>query len=217
MIILFNCRSNNNVALFCKQCLCVDKRAGTRIGNIIQFSFPLVGANRPNPLERRFHLRASHLAALFLDLSKKLLRMACGMTIPQAQLKIIPKLNLCSQCRFPVKFPRGVVVSATPQIMESYADVPSRTCCTQTVRQVRLYTSSLSTISSACALQLVIKPTHFIWSVDFSSSVTPADFISFGIISSIRSLAVLSISFRCAVSTPWSISLFHSPLRWFLR
>jgi len=42
----------------------------------------------------------------------------------------------------------------------------------------QLYTSSLRMISSACAFRLFISPTHFIWSRAFSSSVTPADFIS---------------------------------------
>lgn len=104
-----------------------------------------------------------------------------------------------------VKFPLGVVVSATPRITESYTDVPPQTCCTQTVRQVQSYTSSVSTSSSACDLQFSIKPTHFIWSVCFSFSVAPADFIGSGIISSIPFHTVLSISFRCAVSSQWSI------------
>ena len=51
-------------------------------------------------------------------------------------------------------------------------------------------------ISSACAFSVFISPTHFIGSLAFSASVTPADFISSGIICSSRLFAASSISRR---------------------
>ena len=78
-------------------------------------------------------------------------------------------------------------------------------------------------ISSACALQLFASYTHFIWSLAFSSSITPAAFISCGIRISIHSLASLSISNFCIsqsihvyASLPflWYASRLHSGSGW---
>lgn len=60
--------------------------------------------------------------------------------------------------------------------------------------QGQLNISSVWIISSAWALQLFIRPTHFIGSLAFRLSVTPAAFISSGIICSKRRFAVSSIS-----------------------
>ena len=55
-------------------------------------------------------------------------------------------------------------------------------------------------ISSACALQAFIRPTHLKGSDAFNSSVAPALFASSGIISSIQLRAAASISAQCLCS-----------------
>ena len=73
----------------------------------------------------------------------------------------------------------------------------------------QLYTNSFRMISSACALQLFISPTHVNGSLAFSASVTPADCISTGIICSSLRCAVSSISRRCGNSVSDRIIWFQ--------
>src|SRR5699024_8800249 len=71
-----------------------------------------------------------------------------------------------------------------------------------TGEETQLLMSSAIRISSACALQVFINPTHCIGSRAFSSSVAPASFASWGIICSSLWCAVSSTSCRCGNRLP---------------
>ena len=69
------------------------------------------------------------------------------------------------------------------------------------------------TVSSARCLMLFISPTHAIWSLAFSSSVSPSVFAICAIIWPTCSRAVPSISKRCSVSLPLIRRWLYVPLR----
>ena len=72
---------------------------------------------------------------------------------------------------------------------------------------IQLQISSLSKISSICAVNVFISPTQRMGARAFSSSVTPAASIMRGSMASIRSRAARSISNRCGYSFSLKIKL----------
>ena len=87
--------------------------------------------------------------------------------------------------------------------------------------ETQLLISSAIRISSAWALQVFIRPTHFMGALAFSCSVAPASFASWGISCSRRLCAVSSISSRCGYSfsliSSWLYRMGRCSLRYAFR